>query len=153
MALRPEDLPKDPALLTEFTLALAAKNEVLLATVDRLQRLIFGARSERMQVVLAEQLALELGDLATGTKPVAANDDTAGSAKPESQAARKKPNRNIGALPKDLPRVDVTIEPETTICGCCAGKLHRIGEDGCIATTKVALAPLPQAKVPAGRRS
>jgi len=129
MALRPEDLPKDPALLTEFTLALAAKNEVLLATVDRLQRLIFGARSERMQVVLAEQLALELGDLATGTKPVAANDDTAGSAKPESQAARKKPNRNIGALPKDLPRVDVTIEPETTICGCCAGKLHRIGED------------------------
>jgi transposase len=129
MALRPEDLPRDPALLTEFTLALAAKNEALQATVDRLQRLIFGARSERMAVVLAEQLALELGDLAMGTKPVAANDDTAGSAKPESQAARKKPNRNIGALPKDLPRVDVIIEPETTICGCCAGKLHRIGED------------------------
>ena len=42
---------------------------------------------------------------------------------------RKKRNRNIGALPGHLPRVDVTIEPETTACPCCAGALHRIGED------------------------
>src|SRR5271168_799395 len=129
MALRPEDLPKDPALLTELALALAAKNEALQATVAKLQRLIFGARSERMAVILAEQLALELGDLATATIPAPANDDAAGSAKPGSQAGQKKPNRNIGALPKHLPRFDVVIEPEATICRCCAGALHRIGED------------------------
>ncbi len=129
MALRPEDLPKDPALLTELALALAAKNEALQATVAKLQRLIFGARSERMEVILAEQLALELDDLATATIPAPANDDTAGSAKPGSQTGRKKPNRNIGALPKHLPRFDVVIEPEATMCRCCAGALHRIGED------------------------
>ena len=28
-----------------------------------------------------------------------------------------------------LPRCEVIVEPETTICPCCAGKLHRIGED------------------------
>ena len=129
MLLRSEDLPKDLALLTEFTLALSAKYEASQVTIARLQGLIFGARSERMAVVLAEQLALELGDLATGTTPVAANDDTAGSVKPGSPASRKKPHRNIGALPKHLLRFDVIIEPETTICGCCAGQLHRIGED------------------------
>ena len=37
--------------------------------------------------------------------------------------------RNIGFLPKHLPRVIEVIEPKSTDCPCCAGKLHRIGED------------------------
>ncbi|WP_160169102.1 IS66 family transposase zinc-finger binding domain-containing protein [Bradyrhizobium sp. Ai1a-2] len=88
-----------------------------------LQRLIHGPHSERLSTMVAEQLALDLADLAA--VPAPANDDTAtpGSSKPRS---RKK--RNIGSLPKHLPRCDVVIEPETTICPCCARELHRIGE-------------------------
>jgi transposase len=37
--------------------------------------------------------------------------------------------RNIGALPKHLPRCEEVIEPETTVCPCCSGALHRIGEE------------------------
>ena len=42
---------------------------------------------------------------------------------------RKKPTRN--PLPKDLPREVIVhdISDEEKICGCCAGELHRIGED------------------------
>ena len=134
MTLRPEDLPCDPALLAELALALDAENESLRATIASLKGLIFGARSERMAAILAEQLALDLQDLADqdladDVTPSPANDDAPSSPTTSSRGSRSKPKRNIGALPKSLPRCEVIIEPETTICPCCAGKLHRIGED------------------------
>ena len=42
---------------------------------------------------------------------------------------RRPALRNIGALPKHLPRCEEVIEPETTVCPCCSGALHRIGEE------------------------
>jgi transposase len=132
MALRPDNLPRDADLLIEMVLAREGKIEALQATIAKLKTIIFGARSEKSAVIIAEQLSLGLVDAEAppaGLSP--ANDDgedgTCGNKSvPE---ARKKRNRNIGALPKHLPRVDVTIEPETTTCPCCAGALHRIGED------------------------
>ncbi len=129
MALRPENLPRDPALLAELALALDAENESLRATIASLKGLIFGARSERMAAILAEQLALDLQDLADDVTPSPANDDAPSSPTTNSRGSRPKPKRNIGALPKSLPRCEQIIEPEATICPCCAGKLHRIGED------------------------
>src|SRR5690606_30396856 len=41
---------------------------------------------------------------------------------------RRKRNANRGALPSHLPRVEITIEPETTSCACGAA-MHVIGED------------------------
>ena len=128
MALRPENLPADPALLVELVLGLDAENEALRATIAHLKGLIFGTRSERLSVILAEQLALDLDDRTHHSAP--ANDDAPHAATQETgrrQRARSK--RNIGALPANLPRHEVTIEPETTRCPCCAGTLHRIGEE------------------------
>ncbi len=129
MPLRPEDLPTDAARLTELALVLAAENEKLRATVHGLKAMIFGARSERSAVVLdIAQMPLDLGDTAAGAQPGPANDDDAKAAE-AGQKRRKKAERNIGALPKHLPRVEIVIEPEATACPCCASKLHRIGED------------------------
>src|SRR6516164_6700626 len=127
MAIRLDTLPTDPTVLTEMVLALDAENEQLRAVVQTLKDMIFGARSERLVAVADEQLALELNDLETGvTPPPAANDD-----KPTRLSAktRKKATRNIGALPKHLPRCEQVVEPETTVCPCCQGPLHKIGED------------------------
>jgi transposase len=129
MALRLEDLPRDPASLTELALALDAENETLRATIASLKGLIFGARSERMAAILAEQLALDLQDLADDVTASPANDDAPSSTKTDSRKPRSKPKRNIGALPKHLPRVEKIIEPESKVCPCCAGNLHRIGEE------------------------
>jgi transposase len=131
MAIRPDTLPTDPAVLTEMVLALDAENEQLRTVVRTLKDMIFGARSERFTAVAAEQMALELNDLETGvTPPPAANDDGPAD-KPAGMTAktRKKATRNIGALPKHLPRCEQVIEPETTECPCCQGQLHKIGED------------------------
>jgi transposase len=96
--------------------------------MQTLKEMIFGKRSERLAAIVAEQLALELDDLATGvTPPAPANDDL-----PATKLAgkpRKKARRNIGALPKHLPRCEQVLEPDTTACPCCQGLLHRIGED------------------------
>ena len=76
MAIRPETLPTDAAALTEMVLALDAENEKLRLLTRTLNDMLFGKRSERLAVIAAEQLALELDDLATGvTPPLPANDD------------------------------------------------------------------------------
>ncbi len=123
MPLSVENLPRDPAALTEIVIEQRCEIEQLRKLVKTYQGMVFGARSEKSSVILDEQDRLDLGDLATDAVPEAANDD--GPAK----TARKKARRNIGALPLHLPRVEQVIEPESADCSCCAGKLHRIGED------------------------
>ena len=37
--------------------------------------------------------------------------------------------RTIGNLPSDLPRIVEVIEPDSLICPCGCGEMHKIGED------------------------
>jgi transposase len=128
MAIRPDALPTDAAALTEMVLALDAENEKLRVVMQTLKEMIFGKRSERLAVIVAEQLALELDDLETGVTPPAPANDDAAATKPAGKP-RKKARRNIGALPKHLPRCEQVLEPDATACPCCDGRLHKIGED------------------------
>src|ERR1700680_490123 len=95
MAIRPEALPTDAAVLTEMVLALDAENEKLRVAMQTLKDMIFGKRSERFAVIVAEQLALELDDLATGVMPPAPANDDAPATKPPARP-RKQARRNIG---------------------------------------------------------
>lgn len=86
--------------------------------------MLFGSRSEKTRSVLDGQGSLDLGDLSdVPVAPVAANDD------PSPTPSRPRRRRNIGALPKHLPRVIEVIEPASTQCACCQGAMHKIGED------------------------
>jgi transposase len=120
-------LPRDPDILIEMIAGLRAENEKLRAMLETLKRALYGARSEKRDADEA-QLAFGLGDLsALPVEPeqAAIVDGEPNRPKPE----RSKASRNIGGLPIHLPREDVVIEPESDICPCCQGKLHRIGED------------------------
>ena len=91
MAIRPEALPTDTAALTEMVLALDAENEKLRVAMQTLKDMIFGRRSERLAVLVAEQFALELGDLETGvTPPEAANDDASAASRLAKRGARRR---------------------------------------------------------------
>ncbi|WP_429033848.1 hypothetical protein [Bradyrhizobium sp. I1.14.4] len=125
MAIRPDALPTDPAALSGMVLALDADNEKLRVAMQTLKGLIFGKCSERLAALVAEQLALDLDDLKTGITPLAAANDDAPAAKPLGKPPRKKARRNIGALPRHLPRCEQVLEPETTACPCCQGRLHK----------------------------
>jgi len=99
MAIRPEALPTDAVALTEMVLALDAENEKLRVAMQTLKDMIFGKCSERLAAIVAEQLALELDDLATSVAPPAPANDDVPATKPPAKP-RKKARRNIGALPK-----------------------------------------------------
>jgi transposase len=128
MAEPPDPLPTDPAELVRIIRRLEARNADLHAQVETLKAMIFGAKSERAAVIDPEQGVLDLGDLAVEAAP-AANDNVDRTSRKPKQRLRRPANRNVGALPRHLPRVETTIEPESTACPCCAGAMHRIGED------------------------
>ncbi|HWT29820.1 MAG TPA: IS66 family transposase [Propylenella sp.] len=125
MPLRPEDLPREVDRLIALAVELSAENEQLRQLVKAANAQAYGPRSERASLILAEQTNLDLGDLAAAIPPPANDDAPAGQAPRPARRAR----RNVGALPAHLPRIERVIEPETTDCPCCAGALHRIGED------------------------
>jgi len=119
-------LPREPDILIGMIAELRDENDKLRAMLATLKRTLFGARSEKFDAD-GGQLPLELEDLSTtSTEP---EPEAAAKPKGRDQTARPKPVRNIGGLPKHLPREEVVIEPATDVCLCCLGTLHRIGED------------------------
>jgi transposase len=126
MLLRPDPLPQDAAQLTRIILSLDEENADLKARIVFLECQLFGTKSEKMTIIDPAQATLDLGD--PGDIPVAANDDAAPADEDKTQA-RRSPARNIGRLPKHLPRYEEIIEPESKICPCCSFELHCIGTD------------------------
>jgi transposase len=125
MASEVAPLPREPDALIEIIAELRDENGQLRAMVEILKRALYGARSERFEGD-AGQLALGLDDVSIA--PVEPEPDRPGPS-PQDQGSRRKPVRNIGGLPKHLPREEIIIEPAIDACSCCQGQLHRIGED------------------------
>jgi transposase len=107
---------------------LTEQNDKLRHLLKQLQRAQFGQRSERLD---RDQMQLALEDIETAL----ANRDAEEEEQQPNNAAdkpadqRKKRRINRGALPAHLPHVHVTIEPESTVCPCCQGAMHVIGEE------------------------
>jgi len=133
-----DGLPDDPSELRAAALAMRVEldaerarrrgledqNERLCHFIRQLQRMRFGRRSERLD---PDQLALALEDL---EQAVAEADAEAEKASPPLRRARGRDRRRSrGALPAHLPRIEVVVEPATTVCPCCQGPMHVIGED------------------------
>src|SRR5258705_11974022 len=97
MAIRPEALPTDAVALTEMVLALDAENEKLRVAMLTLKDMIFGKRSERLAVIVAEQLALALDDLATGVMPRRRTTMRPRPSRPQGRA--RKPSATSAACP------------------------------------------------------
>lgn len=126
MPPHPLQLPRDPAALARMVLDLDAENARLRQMVEALKALVFGAKSEKTAAIDPNQSSLDLGDLATEAV-LEANDNAAGKTGPAG--LRRPARRNVGALPRHLPRIETVIEPDSTACPCCAGLLHKVGED------------------------
>jgi transposase len=110
----PTSLPDDPASLQQLLRAALAEIERLRLMIAGLQRNRFGRRSERLNDEAQQQTTEELEQsLAEQTATVEA---TAASSEPSisetsSRPSRSEPaKRNRGALPVDLPRVELVID-------------------------------------------
>jgi transposase len=73
------------------------------------------------------QLALE--DIETAIAERDVEEDKKEAAEKRANTQRKKRHANHGSLPAHLPRIHVTLAPDSTVCPCCHGAMHVIGED------------------------
>src|SRR5665213_3922112 len=137
------DLPDDPATLRAMVLAqqeegwllkeqvvaltvagVEAEAEIgrLTAIITAFQRHRFGARSEQLD---DDQFELTLEELDAALARVDAGLDAV--ARRSGEGRPRKANR--GALPVQLEGIEQVIDIEDTVCACCGGTLHVIGED------------------------
>ncbi len=119
-----EALPDDPGLLKAMLIAERMESERLRQIVREFQRHRFGRRAESLS---EDQLQLALEDTEQAAASGQAGSEQKNQAERKARAARRRTNR--GALPAHLPRVETVVDVTSTVCPCCAGTLHRIGED------------------------
>jgi hypothetical protein len=124
-ALDPDALK---ALLIEqhekYTATLTSRSgeiERLKLLVEKLQRMLFGTKSEKVMRQI-EQLELQLEEL----QAASAIEENA-AILPSKNAVAAKPFRR--PLPEHLPREVHTHMPDSATCPDCGGKLRELGED------------------------
>jgi len=104
----------------------ASEIERLKLLVEKLQRLLFGTKSEKVLRQI-EQLELQLEDLQVATAAdvhhLAASTGKPAPAKPAPAKPFRRP------LPEHLPREIHTHMPDHEACPNCGGKLRELGED------------------------
>ena len=93
--------------------------------IAELNHALHGKRSEKLTED-ERQLAFEDLSIALAEVEVEKDKRAAGSG---GGATRPAPKRTIGNLPADLPRIERVIEPDSLLCPCGCGVMHRIGED------------------------
>jgi len=126
------DLSAIPVLQRAAVLALMDEVTALKDITKRQEHLIaelnhalHGKRSEKLSED-ERQLAFE--DLSIALAEVEAEKEKQ-AAKAGDGTAKPSPKRTIGNLPAALPRIEEVIEPDSLICPCGCGVMHRIGED------------------------
>ena len=117
-------LPDDSETLKAMLLAERMQSERLRQIIKELQRHRFGRRAETLP---EDQMLLGLEDVEQSDASDAAKAD--GSSPADRQARAHKRRTNRGSLPAHLPRIEIVVDLDDKTCPCCAGELHRIGED------------------------
>src|ERR671921_2526223 len=117
-------LSDDPGTLKVLLEEERAENERLRQIIKALQRHRFGRRAESLP---EDQLLLGLEEAEQLEAAGHAQAEEAAPAQKTARSAKRRVNR--GALPAHLPRVETLVDVASTMCPCCAGPLHRIGED------------------------
>ncbi|WP_375342051.1 IS66 family transposase, partial [Yoonia vestfoldensis] len=94
--------------------------------IAELNHALHGKRSEKLTED-ERQLAFE--DLSIALAEVEVQKEHLAAKTGEKTATRPAPKRIIGNLPAALPRIEEIIEPDSLICPCGCGVMHKIGED------------------------
>ena|GEM_PF-6834020 len=94
--------------------------------IAELNHALHGKRSQKLTED-ERQLAFE--DLTIALKEVEAEKETRAASQGESPRKKPAPRRNIGNLPASLPCIENVIEPDSLICPCGCGEMHKIGEE------------------------
>jgi transposase len=104
----------------------SAEVEKLQLIIKQLVRSRYGAHSEKLD---PDQLQFGLEEVEQSRGATQAGVDNEPPTDKKAAGERTPPQRNRGALPAHLPRVEILIDVEDKRCPCCGGAMHVIGED------------------------
>ena len=114
------------ATLMETIAALQEITQRQQHLIAELNHALHGKRSEKLaedeRQLAFEDLSIALAEVEVQKEHLAAKAD-------DKTATRTAPKRTIGNLPAALPRIEEVIEPDSLICPCGCGIMHKIGED------------------------
>ena len=100
-------------------------NKRLEHLVAELNHAVHGKKSEKLyeddRQLLFEDLEVAIAEVQE-RKDIQAPSDNAPNRKPVAR-------RNLGNLPEHLERIEQIVEPDSLICPCGCGQMHKIGED------------------------
>ena len=94
--------------------------------VAELRQALYGKRSEKLS---KDERELATEDLEVAVSETECRNDAGGPSITSRKTTKGKAKRNLGNLPKDLPRIEQVIEPESLECPCGCGEMCKIGED------------------------
>lgn len=124
------DLSAIPEAQREAVAAVLRERDVLKEANKRLEHLVaelnhavHGKRSEKLS---EDDRQLTFEDLEVA---IAETEEKQDAQAPSERRRRRAARRNRGNLPEDLPRIERVIEPESLLCPCGCGQMHKIGED------------------------
>jgi transposase len=128
----PASLPDDAAQLQQLLRAAQAEIERLRLIISSLQRHRFGRRSEKLDGAAVQQAVEDL-EQSVAEQSAALEEAVSRLSPPKTGTTPGTPRsepaeRNRGALPAGLPRVEQVIDIVDKTCPCCGGPLHLIGE-------------------------
>src|SRR6056297_1618586 len=112
------DLKDESANLKEI-------NKRLEHLVAELNHVVHGKKSEKIDED-DRQLAFEDLNIAISEAEEHKQDQAASDDPPKRKRVAR---RNRGNLPENLPRIERVVEPDSLICPCGCGQMHKIGED------------------------
>src|SRR6476646_9568956 len=124
MTIAADALPDDAGTLKAMLIAERAQNDRLRQIIREMQRHRFGRRAETLP---EDQMLLGLEDVEQAVAGDEAAADQMTAAERAARAEKRRSNR--GSLPAHLPRIEIVVDIDDKTCPCCAGPLHRIGED------------------------
>ena len=111
------------AALSTDNSALVVSNKRLEMLIKELRHALYGKRSEKLS---ADERQLAFEDLEAAVAEAEAAQESSPAMPAASRKRRKPINRNLGNLPKDLPRIEKVIEPKSLECPCGCGRMHQI---------------------------
>jgi len=112
------DLKDESANLKEI-------NKRLEHLVAELNHVVHGKKSEKIDED-DRQLAFEDLNIAISEAEEHKQDQAASDDPPKRKRVAR---RNRGNLPENLPRIEQVVEPDSLVCPCGCGQMHKIGED------------------------
>jgi len=117
------------AVVTSLLETIAALQDITQRQQHLIAELNHALHGKRSEKLTEDERQLAFEDLSIALAEVEAEKEKRAAKAGDGASTKPAPKRTIGNLPAALPRIEEVIEPNSLICPCGCGVMHKIGED------------------------